>query len=102
MERIGHEVRIIGADLRAAPDSAILHAAEKDNRILVTLDKDFGDLVFVAALLPPPGIVLIRIDPAEIATRLDAIATAINSAAAPGLFVVIGTDSVRTRPLPMH
>jgi predicted nuclease of predicted toxin-antitoxin system len=39
----------------------VLKRADRDNRLLLTEDKDFGDLVFRQAL-PVPGIILLRID----------------------------------------
>jgi len=47
---LGHDVRLAGdVDPRSA-DDALLDLALRDGRILVTEDKDFGELVFVNRL----------------------------------------------------
>lgn len=43
-------------------DARVLARANQDQRLLLTDDKDFGDLVF-RQVRPVPGIVLLRIDP---------------------------------------
>jgi hypothetical protein len=44
-----------------APDTEVMDRATREQRLLLTEDKDFGDLVFRDAR-PVPGIVLMRID----------------------------------------
>jgi predicted nuclease of predicted toxin-antitoxin system len=53
---LGHDVRsVIEIDSRAS-DEALLNLALEEERVLVTEDKDFGELVFVRGL-PHPCIV---------------------------------------------
>lgn len=48
---LAHDVvSIAGIGLSRAPDREILHTAQEQNRILVTRDRDFGNLVFVQNL----------------------------------------------------
>ena len=42
----GHDVRWMAEDLEGAKDDVILEAAVQDSRILITEDKDFGELVY--------------------------------------------------------
>lgn len=49
----GHDVHAIVEDSPGAPDGAVLESARKVNRILLTEDRDFGQLVF--ANLASPG-----------------------------------------------
>ncbi len=46
----GHDVQWTGDWARDPGDEEILAAAHRDHRILVTLDKDFGDLAVVRGL----------------------------------------------------
>ena len=56
LDDLGHDVvSALEADPRAA-DEALLARAREERRILVTADKDFGELVFVRRL-PHPCIV---------------------------------------------
>jgi predicted nuclease of predicted toxin-antitoxin system len=59
----GHDAAGLDVSLRAASDLSVLAAAARDDRILLTQDKDFGDLVFVSRATPPPAVVLIRLGP---------------------------------------
>jgi predicted nuclease of predicted toxin-antitoxin system len=61
LRRSGHDVVYMSeVDPRAA-DTEVMNRADRENRLLLTEDKDFGDLVFRQAR-PVPGIVLLRID----------------------------------------
>ena len=43
---LGHDVLAVSESIPQADDSVILDWAVKDKRILITNDKDFGELVF--------------------------------------------------------
>jgi len=44
----------------AAPDAEIVRAAVREDRVLLTFDRDFGELVFRFKEPPAPGVVLFR------------------------------------------
>ena len=51
LKDLGHDVdTVAGIGLSRAQDVVILRVAQEQNRILVTRDRDFGNLVFVRAL----------------------------------------------------
>lgn len=78
----------------------MLAYAAAEARLLVTLDTDFGALVFLHGRPPPPGVVLIRMPPIELARRLRAVVSAmLDATSVAGRFVVISADGVRVRPL---
>jgi predicted nuclease of predicted toxin-antitoxin system len=56
LSEAGHDVLWTGDRAKDPGDEAILAEAHRDGRVLVTLDKDFGELVFLHRL-PHPGIV---------------------------------------------
>jgi predicted nuclease of predicted toxin-antitoxin system len=71
----GHDVTRVAMHYPAGlPDRDILAIAYREQRILVTQDRDFGELVFVH-LLPHAGVILLRFGPlvplATVITRLD-------------------------------
>lgn len=47
--------------LVGASDEAILAEAARGNRVLLTFDRDFGEMVFRRRQTPAPGIVLFRL-----------------------------------------
>ncbi len=56
----GFDVVYVGDALKECSDSEVLKAAEDESRILITNDKDFGELVF-RRLKPHGGVMLLRL-----------------------------------------
>lgn len=101
----GHDARHVrDLGLASANDPIVLQAARDDDRVLLTLDTDFGALLAHsgAAL---PSVVLFRGDvtrrPAGQAQLLLANLDQIEPALLQGALVVIGDGRLRVRTLPM-
>ena len=97
----GHDVFWARTDSPGSPDSRVVDRAASDRRILVTFDKDFGELAFRRGLFPPAGIVLFRIkapSPAHVAQVAVAVLEGRNDW--PGHFSVVEEGRVRMTPLP--
>ena len=96
----GHDVLYVLASMRGATDDVILDRAYSEDRILLTEDKDFGELVYRLGR-PARGVVLLRFDVIDrdqkVPRLLDLIARAEHRM--PGAFVVLEVDKVRIRPL---
>ncbi len=61
LTRLGHDVKSIAVNFAASiSDKEVLSIALEENRILITNDHDFGDLVFRRSL-PHAGVVLFRL-----------------------------------------
>jgi predicted nuclease of predicted toxin-antitoxin system len=58
----GHDVAYTAEISPAASDTHAIAYAHRESRLLLTEDKDFGELVF-RWNWPVPGLVLLRIDP---------------------------------------
>jgi predicted nuclease of predicted toxin-antitoxin system len=97
----GHDVLWARTDLAGQSDEAILSRAQTEGRVVLTFDKDFGDLAFRWGLPAACGVILFRISMvspeavaqravAELAARTDWL----------GKFGVIEEHRVRIRPLP--
>jgi predicted nuclease of predicted toxin-antitoxin system len=74
--------------------------AQNENRLLLTEDKDFGDLI-VRQAMPVPGIVLLRIDLARRlrkGARLQAVIDRFGDALI-GRYTVVEEARFRSRPL---
>ncbi len=56
-----HDVRWMAEEVEGRKDSVVLEAAVLDARILITEDKDFGELVY-RQRLHHRGVVLVRVD----------------------------------------
>lgn len=55
----GHDVRALAEETTRTDDAAIIAEAARDQRVVITEDKDFGWIVYVAGATSP-GVILIR------------------------------------------
>lgn len=96
----GHDVLYAAEVLQRRSDDDLLAIARKEQRILITDDKDFGELIFHQRLATS-GIVLIRLHCPRIAERLKRLAQAWPAieTRAPGRFIVISDRKIRVRNL---
>jgi predicted nuclease of predicted toxin-antitoxin system len=101
LERAKHDVLRATNFPPKTSDSRILQIAAAEGRVVLTSDKDFGELVF-RLQQPTVGVVLLRIDVPHEADRLAVLQRfwpAIESSV-PGHFVVVTSKMVRKSPLP--
>jgi predicted nuclease of predicted toxin-antitoxin system len=94
----GHQVEAIAAVAPGSSDADVLDRAVESDRILLTLDKDFGALVYERRAAHA-GVVLIRLSarPSEKARRVVEVLRE-HEAELPFSFSVIGDKGVRIRP----
>lgn len=60
VRQAGHDVAWIGELSPGVDDGAVLAAALADGRVLVTFDKDFGDMAFRQGKTATRGVLLLR------------------------------------------
>ena len=92
----GHEVY---RQNDSAADREVLAMARVQGSLLVTYDKDFGELMFRDAELRPYGIILIRwteIKPVDLANKIEII---LREESIAGKFTVLTKRGIRQRPL---
>jgi predicted nuclease of predicted toxin-antitoxin system len=84
-----------------APDKDVLAAADAEDCILVTEDRDFGELV-IRQRLGVRGMILLELDRISNAAEADLVAEVISAHAdkLSGNLVVIEPGRIRIRPLP--
>lgn len=96
----GHDIVWVRTAMPGAADSEVLARAGREGRILLTFDKDFGELAGRATMPSACGIILFRIpvpNPAIVDDRLMELITARDDWA--GHFSVIAPGRVRMRRL---
>jgi predicted nuclease of predicted toxin-antitoxin system len=100
LRKNGHDVLYASEEMPGALDDDILLTAYKDGRILLTEDKDFGELVY-RFKKPSNGIILIRIDVKGRHKKWARLHKLIElyEKRLPGHFVVIDTQKFRFRSL---
>ncbi len=62
LRQAGHDVLSIAETVPGASDSQVLSAAIESQRLLLTLDRDYGDLIFRHGHPAPAGVVLFRLN----------------------------------------
>jgi predicted nuclease of predicted toxin-antitoxin system len=98
----GHDVAWIRTDAPGSKDADILHRAVTENRVLLTFDKDFGDLAFQFGLPATCGIVLFRVQATSSAALATVVVAAIRSRSDwAGNFSVVDPSRIRVKPLPV-
>ncbi|MCX7406550.1 MAG: DUF5615 family PIN-like protein [Planctomycetales bacterium] len=92
----GHEVFSVYEEARGLDDSTILSKAFSENWILITNDRDFGEMVF-RELQPHRGVVFLRLPDERPAAKIDAIRKLLESYAdqLTDRFVVVTEFQVR-------
>ncbi len=96
----GHDVAWVRTDAPGSPDPAVLRWAVDDHRILLTFDKDFGELAFRAKLPAACGIVLFRMPmPPPLSAGYSIAARIAERTEWAGHFSVVEPGRVRMRPL---
>jgi len=97
----GHDVAWVRTDAPGSSDRQVLQRAETEDRILITFDKDFGELAFRAKLSASSGIVLFRISVPSSAHVARVTVAALESRSDwAGQFAVVEDARIRMTPLP--
>lgn len=90
------EVFSVYEESRGASDDVILRKAQVENWILITNDKDFGEMVY-RERKPHRGVVFLRLQDERAASKIDAIRKLLRDHAdrLPDAFVVVTDTHVR-------
>lgn len=61
LQSIGYDIKSIGTDNAGISDIEVMKIAIKENRLIITFDSDYGELVFKYGYKPPAGVIFLRI-----------------------------------------
>ena len=73
----GHDVVWVHDTARGCTDVAVLERAHQEDRLLVTFDKDFGELAYRLGLAAAPGVVLVRAEFSDSAAAARSVVSAL-------------------------
>ncbi len=98
----GYDVASITERYPGITDEEVLRIAVAESRIVLTFDRDYGELIFSQAMPCPPGLVYLRITPRDPLEAAALLVTLIkrNPRDLFGHFIVLERDNFRRRPLP--
>jgi len=96
----GHDVLDIGAVRPGLDDEGVVRLAFRQRRIIITNDKDFGELLFLRGRRVP-GLLLLRLPGRDGTAKASAVIAAVagGSTLLSGRLVVVEPGRVRSRPL---
>ena len=96
----GHDVAYVPEFASGMTDAEVLRRAYDEDRLLLTEDKDFGELVF-RRHMPAPGLVLLRVDPERHLLKWVRLESAVQRFGQRlfGRYIVIEEARFRSRPL---
>lgn len=90
-------VRMVSAGIS---DREVMQIASREERIILTFDKDFGELAVKDAIIPVPGVILFRLPgmkPDQLASFITGVLTSREDRG--GHFSVVETERIRMRQL---
>jgi len=96
MKRAGYDTIFVGDAMPTATDEEILDKAEKENRVLISDDKDFGELIFKLNR-PSSGVILFRTLTTDPEKRFEMIKDILDKAK--GKFIIVSESGNRIREL---
>lgn len=94
----GHDVKSIRTDAPSIADHQVIRMAQEEQRIILTFDKDYGELIFKGGVDSPPAVLFLRYrgkDP-QAAARLIQETLAADTQLE-GRFTVIEEEGIRQR-----
>ena len=101
LRQAGHDMVWIRETAPGSLDTVVLSHAQAEERLLITFDKDFGDLVFHRGLAASHGIILFRIlQPSAGILAQRVVAILASRRDWHGQYSVVEEHSIRMRPLP--
>ena len=101
LEQLGYDVLWIRTVAPGSSDQEVLQRAQIERRILLTFDKDFGELAFRFGLPAGCGVILFRIRTPSPQQMVKVIVAALTGRRDwENHFAVVEDDRIRMRPLP--
>ena len=100
LRQVGHQVRYIAEIARGSDDTTVLELANQQGAILLTDDKDFGELVFHRHL-QASGVLLVRLAALSPIEETELVIQVISTYGEKLLhaFTVITPQGIRIRPI---
>jgi predicted nuclease of predicted toxin-antitoxin system len=98
LQSLGHDATRIGREhAHGLPDEQVLRIANREQRVLIAADLDFGDLV-VRLKQPHAGVILFRLEATDIATKIQRLDDVLREYADQlDRFIIVTLRSIRVR-----
>lgn len=99
LKEAGYDIVSVGDDFAGILDSEVIELAVNENRMIITFDRDYGELIFKRGFKPQAGIIYLRWDefqPSEPGEYLKELFIS-KDIKFEGMLTVIGLDHIRQR-----
>jgi predicted nuclease of predicted toxin-antitoxin system len=97
----GHDVASVIEEIPGNKDRSVLNRAHEEDRIILTFDRDYGELIYRQKLFVPSGIVYFRFNPSTPEEPAETLLNVLDKGNVPilGKFTVIERGRIRQRTL---
>jgi predicted nuclease of predicted toxin-antitoxin system len=99
LKEAGYDIVSVGEDFAGIMDSEVIDFAVKENRTIITFDRDYGELIFKRGYKPSAGVIYLRwenFQPEEPGKYLIEFLSSLNIQFE-GMLTVISTDNIRPK-----
>ncbi len=97
----GHDVEWVREIAPGSLDEQLVTRATRENRVLLTFDKDFGEIAYRLGISTPSGVILLRISTPSPEVVAKVVADALEAHPGwEGAFSVVEDARIRRRQLP--
>lgn len=98
----GYDVLSIGENMSGITDNEVLSLAKQQHRIIITFDRDYGELIFLKKLPCPPAVIYLHFIPQNPVEAFEVIDEVLKNPDSDVLnhFVTVNRQYIRRRPLP--
>jgi predicted nuclease of predicted toxin-antitoxin system len=95
----GHDIATVPTEEKGSPDPAVLALSNTEDRVFVTNDKDFAELVFLQRQVAA-GVILVRLPRFRTGEKVERVLEVIadQGERVLGVFTVIEAHAIRRRP----
>lgn len=100
----GYDITAISEISPGDKDTEVLLRAYRENRVIITFDRDYGEMIYKLRLPVPPGLIYLRFVPQNPLEPAEYVLGLLESKdiTIKGKFTVGGEQQVRQRPLPIN
>jgi predicted nuclease of predicted toxin-antitoxin system len=96
----GWEVWSVSEECPSVDDAVVLEAAADKQAILLTMDSDFGELVFERDQRPPHALIFVRNKGLALGKAIKLVLDALQRNDLSGHYITLTRNTKRRRPLP--
>lgn len=99
LRELGHDIGTVSTEDKGSPDPAVLALSSTEDRVFITNDKDFAELVFLQKQITS-GVILVRLPRFRTSEKVERVLEVIADQGERllGVFTVIEAHAIRRRP----